>query len=227
MFIYLDTETTGTEPEDRLCQLAFKADNGLTINELYGPGLPVKIEAMAIHHITNKMLDGKPPFADSPAYKQLGRLIEDEANIIVGHNARFDISMLEREGIHPPHYICTLKLARYLDPTGIIAQYSLQYLRYYLDLDIEATAHDALGDILVLEALFKRIHAKFEANGVTDIPAQMIQISQSPVLVSRMPFGKHKGMHFSTVPKDYLHWLSTTDIDEDLAYTVMHYLNKD
>lgn len=26
------------------------------------------------------------------------------------------------------------------------------------------------------------------------------------------------------VPKDYLQWLSSTDLDEDLAYTVGHYL---
>jgi DNA polymerase III epsilon subunit-like protein len=134
--------------------------------------------------------------------------------------------MLEREGIHPSNYICTLKLARYLDPKGIIPQYNLQYLRYYLDLNIEATAHDALGDILVLEALFKRIHAKFKSFGIEEVSGQMIRISQSPILISRVPFGKHRGMHFSEVPKDYLAWLATTEIDEDLAFTVAYYLNK-
>ena len=29
MFIFLDTETTGTGPDDRLCQIAFKAEVGL------------------------------------------------------------------------------------------------------------------------------------------------------------------------------------------------------
>lgn len=103
---------------------------------------------MSVHHITNKMLAGKPAFKGSPAYVQLAKLIEDAAYVIVGHNARFDMNMLEREGIHPPHYICTLKLARYLDPKGVISKYNLQYLRYYLEMDIEAEAHDAFGDIL-------------------------------------------------------------------------------
>lgn len=227
MYVYLDTETTGTGADDRLCQLAFKTEKGLIVNELFDPGLPVAIEAMAVHHITNKMLSGKPAFKGSSAYNQLGKLIEDKANVIVGHNARFDVNMLERDGIHPPHYICTLKLSRYLYPNGVIPQYNLQYLRYYLNLDIQARAHDAFGDILVLEALFGRIHAKFESNGVTDITAEMIQISQSPVLMSRIPFGKHKGILFSEVPKDYLEWLSTTEIDEDLAFTVYHYLNRE
>jgi exodeoxyribonuclease X len=227
MFIYLDTETTGTGPDERLCQLAFKTDDGFSVNELFDPGLPVTIDAMTVHHITNKMLAGKPTFKGSPAHVQLAKLIEDAANVIVGHNARFDVNMLEREGIHPPHYICTLKLARYLDPRGVIPKYNLQYLRYYLGIDIEAQAHDAFGDILVLEALFKRIYAKFESNQVVDIEAQMIRISQSPVLVGRMPFGKHKGMPFGEVPRDYLQWLFTTELDEDMVFTVNHYLNRE
>ena len=38
-----------------------------------------------------------------------------------------------------------LKLARYLDKNGVIPKYNLQYLRYYLGLEIEAMPHDALG----------------------------------------------------------------------------------
>ena len=36
----------------------------------------------------------------------------------------------------------------------------MQYLRYFLDIEIEATAHDAMGDVLVLEKLFERLLAK-------------------------------------------------------------------
>jgi hypothetical protein len=39
-----------------------------------------------------------------------------------------------------------------------------------------------------------------------------------------VPFGKHKGLKMAEVPRDYLQWLSSTDLDEDLAYTVGHYL---
>ena len=35
---------------------------------------------------------------------------------------------------------------------------------------------------------------------------------------------KHKGLKMAEAPKDYLQWLSGTDLDEDLAYTVRHYL---
>ena len=52
----------------------------------------------------------------------------------------------------------------------------------------------------------------------------MVKISSGPVLVPRMPSGKHKGLKMAKVPRDYLQWLSDTDIDEDLTYTVNHYL---
>ena len=226
MFIYLDTETTGTGPDDRLCQIAFKPEVGPATSELFNPGMPIAIDAMAVHHITNKMVEDKPPFKGSEAYERLSKLISDEHNIIVAHNARFDVEMLNREGIHPPKVICTLKLARHLDSTGVIPKYNLQYLRYYLGLEVEAKAHDALGDIMVLEAVFKRIYDKFVVNGLRNPNREMIKISNSPILIPRMPFGKHKGMLFSEVPQDYLEWLSGTELDEDMAFTVKMHIGR-
>ncbi|MGD9369082.1 MAG: DUF3820 family protein [Desulfobacteraceae bacterium] len=226
MFIYLDTETTGTGPDDRLCQLAFKPGQGTVVNELFNPGRRIAIEAMAVHHITNEMVRDKPPFKGSAAYMQLIDLVAGPNNIVVAHNAKFDIDMLRNEGIDPPKVICTLKLARFLDKAGVIPQYNLQYLRYYLELKIEAKAHDALGDILVLEALFRRIYARFQSDGVEDIENEMIRISNAPILIARMPFGKHKGMLFSEIPTDYLEWLYSTELDEDMAHTVRHHLGR-
>jgi hypothetical protein len=41
MFIFLDTETTGTGSTDRLCQIAFKTEKGAPVNELFNPGMPI------------------------------------------------------------------------------------------------------------------------------------------------------------------------------------------
>ena len=108
MFIYLDTETTGTGPDDRLCQIAFKPEDGMPVNALFNPGLPISIEAMSIHHITNEMVQDQPPFRESAAYNHLNTMIDDENNVIVAHNTTFDVDMLEREGINPKRGICTL-----------------------------------------------------------------------------------------------------------------------
>ena len=227
MFIFLDTETTGTEKDDRLCQLAYKLETGEIVNELFKPPLPIAIEPMSIHHITNEMVENKPPFKNSNDHRKLVDLLNDDKNILVAHNAKFDVDMLEKEGVHPKKVICTLKLARHLDPNGVIPKYNLQYLRYFLGIKIEATAHDALGDILVLEKLFERLFAKMSKDiGPAAVEKRMMDISSKPVLLTRMYFGKHKGEFFRDIPKDYLQWLSgKDDLDEDMRFTVGHYLN--
>ncbi|MBT5528278.1 MAG: 3'-5' exonuclease [Cytophagia bacterium] len=226
MFIFLDTETTGAAEKDRLCQLAYKLETGEIVNELFKPPLPIAIDAMCVHHITNEMVENKPAFKETPDHRKLVDLLNDDKNILVAHNAKFDVNMLEKEGIHPKRVICTLKLARHLDPNGVIPRYSLQYLRYFLGIQIEATAHDALGDILVLEKLFERLFVKMSKSiGPAAVENRMMDISSKPVLLARMYFGKHKGQFFRDIPQDYLRWLSgKDDLDEDLMFTVGHYL---
>ncbi len=227
MFLFLDTETTGTGPEDRLCQIAFKPEGGAAVCKLFNPGMPISVDAMTIHHITNKMVQGKPFFRGSETHTHLQNLTGNERTVIVAHNARFDVDMLIKEGIYPRRVICTFKLARYLDKNGVIPKYNLQYLRYFLELEIEATPHNALGDILVLEGVFNRMNTKFQENGKLEDPVQeMIRISSNPVLIPRMPSGKHKGALFSELPRDYLEWLLTTELDEDMAYTVKKHLER-
>ena len=141
----MDTETTGLTPEDRLCQVAYKIEDK-TVSEYFKPEVPICVEAMATSHITNKMVRDKQAFKDSETYKELAQLSLDENNIFVAHNAPFDIDMLAREGIEFKNFICTQRIARHLDSEAKVEKYNLQYLRYLLDLDIEAQAHDALGD---------------------------------------------------------------------------------
>ena len=99
-------------------------------------------------------------------------------------------------------------------------------MRYFLKINIQATAHDALGDILILEKLFERLLARMNKDvGPDAVEDKMIEISSNPVLLSRMSFGKHKGQFFRDIPKDYLQWLSGTDLDEDMRFTVEHHLS--
>ena len=225
MFIFLDTETTGNGPADRICQIAFKTEEGAAVNELFNPGMPITIDAMTVHHITNEMVLGKPQFRNSDTWRKLQDLINSDGNVMVAHNAAFDVDMLKKEGIEPKNVICTMKLARHFDKEGVIPKYGLQYQRYYLKLNVDATPHTALGDILVLEALFNRIYAKAVIEFGDDTVAKMIELSNKPVLYRRMPFGKHKGLKMEEVPVDYLQWLAGTDLEEDLKYTVERLLN--
>lgn len=234
--IFFDTETTGNTEKDVLCQIAYKYNNE-TFNGLYKPSIKIPPEASAVHHITNKMVADKISFAESDDFPKIKKLFENKDSVVVAHNAIFDLMMLEKEGIKPEKFICTLRVARHLDPEGKIERYNLQYLRYLLEIEIEATAHDALGDVLVLEKLFERLKNKIvqEQNvGEDKAIEQMIEISSHPSLLRTFGFGKHNGKKIEDVSKTdkgYLEWLlaeklKSDQMDEDWIYTLKHYLDK-
>ncbi len=233
--IFFDTETTGNTEKDFLCQIAYK--NGKEeFSAMYKPPVKIPPEASAVHHISNKMVEDKKSFAETDAPK-IKKLFEDKNTVVVAHNAPFDLMIIKKEDIVPNKFICTLRVARHLDKDGKIDRYNLQYLRYLLDIEIDATAHDALGDVLVLEQLFERLKKKIiDESGVEDNSAieQMIEISSHPSILKTFNFGKHLGKKIEKVAamdRGYLEWLlaqkeASDQIDEDWIYTLRHYLNK-
>lgn len=233
--IFIDTETTGTSPEDRLIQVGYRTTDGTDVNEFYSCGKKIEIGAMATHHITEKMIAGKPIFKESPVYNELSQRFKKD-HVFIAHNAPFDVSFIEREGLHVGPVIDTLKIARALDPNEKIESYALQYLRYLLGIDLEASAHDAWGDILVLEQLFYRLLKKIvEEKEMTQDEAiiWMIEESKKPTLYRSIRFGKYKGKKLADIASDdpgYLRWLlgqkeSEEEQDENWLYTLKHYLN--
>lgn len=231
--LFLDTETTGNDPrKDRLCQICFKVDGNLYA-EMFHPPIPISVKAMSITHITNKMVANKNIFQNDNLYKTLQSFLT--THILVAHNAKFDTAILHNEGIEVPQYICTLKVARFLDTQDKIPEYNLQFLRYFLDMEIEAAAHDATGDVLVLEALFT-----YQFNSMMKqyqdehtVIQKMIEISSKPFVFHKIPFGKHKGKYFTDLienDREYLLWLLNDKLlkqpdDEDWIYTLQYYLN--
>lgn len=159
--LFLDVETTGLTPNDRLCQVAYSFTDDPTMeldipvihSQYFLPPIPVCLDAMMVNHITNKFLADKEVFQQSLMFPRLAQLLE--THTLVAHNAVFDIDMLEREGLKVPSYICTKKVAKHLN---LAEKNNLQYLRYALELDLPtAVAHTAEGDVQVLIALFTRI----------------------------------------------------------------------
>src|SRR3989344_6196943 len=234
--IFFDTETTGGAEHDRLIQLGVK-ERGVEepiVNAIYKPPVPISFESMAVHHITEKMTAGKPLFTETPEYEKIKNLFEHEDTVAVAHTVAFDLAMLSREGITPAQTICTYKIARALDPDEKLGQYRLQYLRYLLGLEVEALAHDALGDVLVLEGLFERLLAKMSAEVGTEEESlqKMIEISSRPMLFTTLRFGKHKGKRIEAVARtdaSYLRWLLSEKkkdpaAEVDWIYTLEHYL---
>lgn len=233
--IFLDTETTGNDvTKDRLVQVCYKLKDEKPKVEYFKAPLPMSVKAMSITHITDKMLADKAPFETSQMRKDLEFLLA--GGVLVAHNAKFDVAMLEAEGVKVPRFICTLRVARFLDTKNLIPEYNLQFLRYYMGLEVEGNPHDAEGDVNVLVAVFERLYKKILEVEKTDEATieKMIEISSNPSLFTFFNFGKYKDKKIEEVVKTdrgYLEWLlnqKTIDggMDEDWIYTLKHYLGK-
>jgi len=151
--IFLDTETTGLGSQDRLIQIAYK-QGIINVNEYFKPEVPINLSAMMVNHITEDMVSDKPVFKGSDVYNDIQERLKTD--ILVAHNAQFDIMMLEREGISVSKYTCTKELAKRLLPD--LPCHRLQYLRYYFGIKLDsAIAHTAEGDVAVLEAVYHKL----------------------------------------------------------------------
>lgn len=229
--IFLDTETTGNDlVKDRLCQICYKIGDEFRVG-FFKPPIPMTVKSMSITHITNRQLADKEAFGESKFREELQRKLDN--GVLVAHNAKFDIAMLKSEGMIIPKHICTLRVARFLDSENKIPEYNLQFLRYFLDLDIDAFAHDAEGDVRVLSAVFDRLLLKIkEKFSDADPISKMIEISGKPTIFSNFNFGKHKDKKIKDVVKTdrgYLEWLLKQKLDdgaddEDWIFTLKHFL---
>ncbi|ADV46113.1 3'-5' exonuclease [Nitratifractor salsuginis] len=235
--IILDTETTGTDAEDRICQLAYLVldESGEVVehyNELCTPPLEIKYDAMAIHHITPEMLEGKPACTETEGFRRLRELNSPE-NLLVIQNAPFDLAMLEKEGFeNRMRLIDTFRLVRKFMPDS--PQHGQQYLRYALGLyreepalieklGEEVRAHDALGDVIVLKHLYEYLLREHSAE-------EMAELCEGPILLEQMPMGRHRGKRIEEVAlqhrNDLLYMVENFDLDQDVRYSFEYWLEQ-
>jgi exodeoxyribonuclease X len=234
--ILLDTETTGNKEEDKIIQLSYIVMNeNLEIEEIYNdlanPGMPISFEAMAVHHITNEMVEDKPKLKHTKAFKRLKELNSPE-NVIVIHNAEFDLNMLKKENFNPFFKVIdTFRILKHLIPNS---KYSLQYNRYALGLykkeeeickhyNIQINAHDALGDVIVLYLLLRYIIKNFNKNF-----EELVELTKQPILYDKFYTGKYKFKDIKEViikDPDYIEFiLENVDLEPDLKYSIEHHL---
>ena len=237
-FVILDTETTGAEVKDRVCQLAYLVASpqlvGTTIEEVHDelckPPLPISFGAMAVHHITNEKVQAKPPCPETPGFRRLQEL-NDPENVLVIQNAPFDLPMLEKEGfVSRMRLVDTLRCLRHLYPDA--EAHGLQYMRYFLGLyrnetaeakkhGIKIAAHDALGDVLVLKLLLDYLLADHTVE-------ELVELTASPITYKTFRFGKYKGEEILEVARKdpgYIEWMlrereGEEPLDPDMRQTL-------
>ncbi len=241
-YIILDTETTGTDEEDRVIQLGYMVLGAKEIevhNEFCSTDIPIKFGAMEVHGIIPDMLEGKPECVQTQAYKRLLELNTPD-NYLIIHNAPFDIKMLEKEGFETKmKVIDTLRVAKHVMPDE--EAHRLQYFRYKMELykeeqkeanalGIEVKAHDAIGDVLVLKLFLSQLKKIVQEKFPNENPVEkMVDLTNTPILVTAFRFGKHKGKTLQEVAREdagYLRWMlkSMDNLDDDLRYSINYYL---
>jgi len=242
-YIILDTETTGTEQEDRIIQLGYIILDGKNVevhNEFCSADTEIKFEAMAVHGITPEMVEGKPACVDTTAYKRLLELNQRD-NYMIIHNAPFDLSMLQKEGFeNSMKLIDTLRVSRHLLEDS--PKHQLQYFRYQMgiyryeemeakSLNIEIKAHDAIGDVLVLKLFLSKLKELIVEKYKGENPVEkMVELTKQPILIKKFKFGKYKDKTIQEVAQSdpsYLRWMlsSMDNLDDDLRYSIKYYLN--
>lgn len=224
-FICIDCETTGLDAkQDRIIEVAVMCFDGNEVHaqmeSLIDPECEIPETSIAIHHITPDMVQGKPKIM-----QMLPELLEMIGqHIIVGHGVGFDIDILANAAerheipcrIRQNPFMDTLRMARLYGESPIN---SLEHLRKHFNIPLEG-AHRAMSDVIVNTEVFKLLAKRFKTT------EQLFDVLSRPILMSAMPFGKHKGRPFKDIPLQYLQWISNKDFDQDLLFSVRSELKR-
>jgi DNA polymerase-3 subunit epsilon len=224
-FVCVDCEMTGLDlVADQIVEVGVIK---FTFNEvleeyetLVNPGRLIPPETIAIHHITDEMVVGKPTI--DQVLPQILEMVG--SHIIIGHGVKHDISLLalaaERAGIKTNIannlWMDTLRLARLYGESPIN---SLEQLRRHFNIEPEG-AHRAMSDVIVNMHVFKHLCRRFR--NVDEV----FEVLSKPIQMKAMPFGPHKGRPFKEIPMEYLIWASNKSFDDDLMFSLRSELKR-
>lgn len=227
----VDVETSGL-PEDEnhaICEIGWVDLNLQTmaierpVSFLVNPGHPIPSHVRAIHHISDKMVEGAPT-PDQAVASLLADLGPDD--VLAAHSASFEQDFINA-GDRP--WLCTWKVSLRAWPEWI--GHSNQALRYELkvddepDFDIGAAMppHRALPDAYVTAFILRR---ELSLRPL----ARLLEISAEPGFLYWIGGQKHKGKTFKEVAiadPSYLGWIvDKSDMSEADKFTAKFWLDK-
>jgi len=221
-YYIIDTETTDADPTRGVVEVAIaRIDENFNIlaerQSLIDPEKMISPSASGVHGLTNDDVANSPTLGeffsdiDPSCY---GGLLEGPAALI-GHRVSFDTHTIGPYVANGFEEVCTLRWVRKLYPHA--DDHKLSTLIFSLGLPRSLGAHRAMADVYSAMHLAKHI---CERTGMT-LP-QLVEASRAPMQILMMPFGKHKGEPFDSVPKSYLKWMlrEMKDLDADMRYTI-------
>lgn len=218
-YIIGDTETTGLEEDAGVCEIAWiEIDEDLNVvdrvHSLIDPQRPIAASASGVHGITNAMVHDAPTMDEF--FEHFQPSIPRSSVGLIAHNLQFDVRFFRPHLGSLDFSLCTLRLARHIWPEA--ENHKLQTLRYHLaeqGLD-GGDAHSALGDVETCLSVLRVARDQFNLS-----LADMAELATKPIVVLKMPFGKHRGELLEDLPDSYRHWLlNKAEIDDDLRYSL-------
>ena len=226
----IDTETAGQKlAEDAVVEIG-SIDLDLSTGAIFNPlqtlcdpaGVPINPHARRIHQISDAMLAGAPPFIE--AVRPFA-----PAKTFAAQRAEFDRPRLRLTG----RWLCTYKLALRAFPD--VKAHGLQSLVKYVPLDLSPVEpllaglhpHRALYDAVCTAVLLRAIADVLmpRCHDVADFLERAERVSAEPALLSKLRFGRFKGIEIARVPDDYLDWLTREPgMGPDAVFTAKHHL---
>ena len=218
-WLLVDTETTGISAEDKVCEMAYvEIDDAFNVvrsgNSLINPGIPIHYAASSVNGITDVMVKDAPTLEDYMLSE--GSPLRGEVTLIA-HNLDFDFRFLKTYTDDSVGKLCTLKCARVLYPDA--ANHKQGTLAAMLGIQVaREKAHSADGDLDVLLQLLQCLCR----DAGTDLYG-LLEVQRRPRPISKMPFGKHKGVPLAELPNNYIFWLlnKAENLDADLRNALM------
>lgn len=183
--IFFDVETTGLNViRDRIVQIGIlkfpkNGNDGIELQLLINPGIPISEESMSIHGITPKDLANKPTFA-----QVCQKIFDFIGNAdLAGYNAaRFDIPMLIEEfsrvgidfNIDKRRIIDVQRIFYKMEPRTLRAA-----LKFYCQEDI-VDAHDAMADVFATAKVFAGQLAHYAEKDLVDEENNIVEAPIKP-----------------------------------------------
>ncbi len=231
---FVDVETTGVLPTDRIVQIAIiriEPDGGIeTLHTLVNPERSIPAESTAVHGITDAMVEKSPTFwgLAKPVAKLLGN-----GAILAAYNGKFDTKMLvaEFERAHVPNPIAGAAL---IDPFVMfvrknprdLAAYAAHYGRIPLE-----DAHDAMADLVAtIDGLAGQLEREVDLPRDAQALATWCLPERDPGWLdaegkfvwrdgeARVGFGKYAGRPLREVARQdagFLRWMLQKDFNAD------------
>jgi exodeoxyribonuclease X len=228
----VDLETTGFKiqdgPPQGIMEIGYVDMVDMVISPPKGAlvdcGIPVSVEARAVHHISDEMCAGELRPEDA-----CRELMEGDHEFFCAHHTDHEKQYF---GGGERKWLCTYKIALRLWPDA--PGHKLNELRYFLEVDdsddFEAKyverPHRAPDDAYICAHVLRRVLHEAEALKI-DLD-RLVSWSKGPALLFMCFLKKHKNVPWSQVPADYLRWiLEKSDItDRDIRATAKFYLKQ-